>query len=461
MFTLFDHDQRGRRRDFLRFGAAAGLAGLTSRIVTAGGGDGTPLLTGKSVIFLFLHGGPTQFETFDPKPDAPAEIRSATGHIATKIPGVYFGSTFTRLAALADQLTIVRSFRPGDGDHNIKPVVGRNTNGANLGSYFARVAGPNDPKSGLPTNAVLFPRAVDPQCEEVTTGFGRFDATGNLGSGFAPFVPGAGGNLQRDMQLALPLNRLDDRRSLLTGLDRWRTSLDNPTRVAGLDQLRHQAMGALLGGAAKALDLKHEDPKTIERYDTAPMIQPERISRKWNNRPQYIDNAKSMGKLLLLARRLCEHGAGFVTVTSNFVWDNHADVNNCGPEEAMQYMGQQLDYAVSAFLEDVHARGLDKRIMLVCCGEMGRTPRLNDRGGRDHWGGLGPLLLAGGGYEMGRVVGQSDAQGAEPRSEPVTIPHLTSTILRTLMDPGQVRVRGGIPSEIIDAANAAPIPGFA
>src|SRR5262245_25774685 len=140
MYTLFDRDRRGRRRDFLRFGAAAGLVGLTNHLASAGGDDGKPLLTGKSVIFLFLHGGPTQFETFDPKPDAPAEIRSTTGHIATKIPGVNFGSTFTRLAGLADRLTIVRSFRPGDGDHNIKPVVGKNTSGANLGSYFARVA---------------------------------------------------------------------------------------------------------------------------------------------------------------------------------------------------------------------------------------------------------------------------------------------------------------------------------
>lgn len=419
------------------------------------------MLTGKSVIFLFLHGGPTQYETFDPKPNAPAEIRSATGHISTKIPGLQFGSTYTRLAAMADRLTVVHSFKPGDGDHNIKPVMGKNTNGANLGSYFARVAGSNDAKTGLPTNTVLFPRAVDPQTQPGVMGFGRFDATGNLGNGYAPFMPGSGGDLQKDMELSMPLARLDDRKSLLTGLDRWRTTLDNPTRVAGLDQLRHQALGALLGGAAAALDLKHEDATTIERYDTAPLVRPDRISRKWNNYNNYVDNAKTLGKLLLLARRLCEHGAGFVTVTTNFVWDNHADSNNCGVEEGMQYMGLPLDYALSAFLDDVRARGLDEKILLVCCGEMGRTPRLNDRGGRDHWGGLGPLLLAGGGYEMGRVIGQSNAQGAEPQSEPVTIPHLTSTILRTLMDPGQIRVRGGIPGEIIEAANAPAIPGFA
>ncbi len=189
MFTLFDHDQRGRRRDFLRFGDTAGLAGLTSRIVTAGGGDGTPLLTGKSVIFLFLHGGPTSVRNVRPEADAPAEIRSTTGHIATKIPGVYFGSTFTRLAALADQLTIVRSFRPGDGDHNIKPVVGRNTNGANLGAILPGWLDRTIPKVVcLPMPSCSREQSI-PNAKRGHHRFGRFGRNGQFGKRFAPFVP--------------------------------------------------------------------------------------------------------------------------------------------------------------------------------------------------------------------------------------------------------------------------------
>src|SRR5262245_49290549 len=160
-------DIRGRlgRRDFLRVGGL-GLGGLSlANLLQAhasGKAVGARPVTGKSVIFLFLHGGPSQTETFDPKMDAPAGVRSVTGEIETKLPGITFGGTFPRLASLASKLAIVRSFRTGDGNHDIKPVVGKSTLGANMGSLFARVAGTNDPASGMPLNAALFPRAVDP-----------------------------------------------------------------------------------------------------------------------------------------------------------------------------------------------------------------------------------------------------------------------------------------------------------
>ena len=163
---------------------------------------------------------------------------------------------------------------------------------------------------------------------------------------------------------------------------------------------------------------------------------------------------RSLGKLLLLARRLCERGCGFVTVTTNFVWDMHADVNNAGVEEGMRYMAPPLDHAVSAFIEDVEARGLSDKILLVCCGEMGRTPRINANGGRDHWGNLAPLLLAGGGLKMGQVIGQSTRDAGEPLTEPVTIPNLVSTVLHTLFDVGELRLVPGVPREIVRAATA-------
>jgi uncharacterized protein (DUF1501 family) len=190
-------------------------------------------------------------------------------------------------------------------------------------------------------------------------------------------------------------------------------------------------------------------------------VRPNQINPKWRNFPHYVDNAKSLGKLLLLARRLCEAGCGFVTVTTNFVWDMHADVNNAPCAEGMRYMGPPLDHAVSALVEDLAERGLSDRILLVCCGEMGRTPRLNAQGGRDHWGNLAPLLLAGGGLRMGQVIGQSSRDGGQPQSEPIGIPQLVATVLQRLVDPSEVRLVRGMPTEVVQPATAEPIPGLA
>src|SRR5581483_2630280 len=133
--------------------------GLSLPALLARAGEAKRLVADKSVIFLFLHGGPSQTETFDPKMSAPAGIRSATGEVATTLPGITFGATFPKLAALANKIAVVRSFVAGDGNHDLKPLVGRDTFGANLGSVYARVAGINHPVTGMPSNAVLFPRA--------------------------------------------------------------------------------------------------------------------------------------------------------------------------------------------------------------------------------------------------------------------------------------------------------------
>jgi hypothetical protein len=441
----------------LALGGAA-LPGLFP--LGAVGSEANRLSTGKSVVFLFMHGGPSQIETFDPKMTAPAGIRSATGEVSTTLPGITFGGTFEKLATMTDKLSIVRSYTTGDGNHDIKPIVGRDTFGANLGSLYARAVGPNHPRTGMPTNAALFPRAVDPTTRPSTMNFGKFGATGALGSAYTPFEPG-GGDLWNDMQLSLPLNRLDDRRSLLSNLDRVKWALDSSAALEGLGKLREQAFSTILGSVAEAFDLSKEDPRTIARYDTSAISRPDNISRKWNNYNNYVDNGKALGKLLLLARRLCEAGCGFVTVTTNFVWDMHADVNNAGVEEGMRYMGLPFDHAVSAFIEDVEARRLSNKILLVCSGEMGRTPRINKNGGRDHWGNLAPLLLSGGGLKMGQVIGQSSRDAAEPASEPVRIKHLVSTVMNTLFDIGELRVARGVPSDVIQAATASPpIPGL-
>lgn len=466
MLTFFDHDARGTRRSFFRIGGSvalgAGGVSLADLAALRARAEGTPgLLTGKSVIFLFLHGGPSQIETFDPKMDQPEGNRSATGEVATTIPGVTFGGSFPGLATRANKLTVVRSFVPGDANHNLKPLVGRDSFGSNPGAILAKVAGANHPTTGLPTNVLLLPRAVDSSTRPGTSAFGRFNATGPLSSAFAPFDPSQGEGANEVLNLPLPRERLEDRRRLHALLDSATRYLEKAREVEGVDRLRDQAYRLLEGGLAEAFDLTREDPRLVARYDTAPIVRPDSISKTWKNRDNYVDNAKSLGKLLLTARRLCERGCGFVTVTTNFVWDMHADVNNAPMVEGMGYMAPPLDHALSVFIDDLYARGLQEQILLVACGEMGRGPRLNPKGGRDHWGGLGPLLLVGGGTTPGQVIGRSNRDASAPQSEPVTCRHLLGTILRTLFDVPQLRFVADLPRDFTQImAGYEGIPGL-
>lgn len=462
MLSLCDFDRRCGRREFLRVGGLTlgGLSLADLLAARAAANNAGQLVTDKSVILLFLHGGPSQFETFDPKMSAPAGIRSVTGELATRIPGVTFGGTFPRLAALADKLTIVRSFTTGDANHDIKPIVSKDSLGANVGSIYSRIAGPNQPGTGIPSNIALYPQAVDADSMPAIKNFGDFEATGALGKAFAPFVPAGNGELQQAMRLTLPLARLDDRRQILSHIDRVRWSADVGLSD-GIDRLREQAYRVILGSVADAFDVKKEDAATLARYDTSTLVRPETISKQWNNHKHYRDHSQTLGKLLLLARRLCEAGCGFVTVTTSFVWDMHADVNNAGVDEGMGYMGVPLDYALSALIDDLEARGLDDRILVVVCGEMGRTPRLNARGGRDHWGNLAPLLLYGGGLPKGQMIGQSTRDGGEPLSDRVTIKNLLGTIFHTLLNTSEVRIARGVPSDVNRLlTEAEPIAGL-
>src|SRR5262245_3251507 len=365
MLTLQDHPWAGarmHRRDFLRVGSLAlGGLSLSDLFAARALANASKLpLKDKSVIFLFLHGGPSQFETFDPKMDAPPDIRSATGEVKTTLPGVSFGGTLQKLARLAHKFSVVRSFATGDANHDIKPIVGKDTQRANLGSLYARVAGPLRQESAMPTNIALFPRAVSSEAGPAITNFGSFESAGELGAAYAPFVPGTGGGLQEDMRLNLPQERLNDRRGLLQTLDQWNRWVDTHATALSLSAFQQQAFEALARGVSDAFDLSREPAHVIERYDTAPLVPKDRISKVWNNHQHYADHAATLGKLLLLARRLCERGAGFVTVTTSFVWDMHADVNNAMMTEGMDYVGVPFDHAVSALIEDVAASGLSR-----------------------------------------------------------------------------------------------------
>src|SRR5262245_39711490 len=216
MLSLFDSRSGYSRREFLRIGTL-GLGGLTlphllgARALATGG---KPITTGKSVIFLFQFGGPSQFETFDPKMRAPDGIRSVTGETATTLPGVTFGSSLPQLAKRAKQLAVVRSYVPGRdiSNHVICPIVHKKeTLGASLGALYSHLVGTTHPVNGMPTNAALFPQSVDASCRPVRMDFGNLLATGPVSPACAPFVPGGNSTLQQNMRLNVDPDRLDDR----------------------------------------------------------------------------------------------------------------------------------------------------------------------------------------------------------------------------------------------------------
>jgi hypothetical protein len=232
----------------------------------------------------------------------------------------------------------------------------------------------------------------------------------------------------------------------------------------GVDKFRQQALDMVLRGVGSAFDLSQEDPKTIARYNTAHYIDETSYSDKSNGskgRRWYQTNAETLGKQLLLARRLCESGCGFVTIATRFVWDMHADANNLGVERGMDAVIRPFDHAITAFIEDCEERGIADDILLVTVGEMGRTPKINKRGGRDHWGRLTPLMMCGGGITHGQTIGRSTKDGGSPQSGAVGTEHLVSTILHTLLNIGKLRLRTKFPNDLMQLASAGtPIPGL-
>jgi hypothetical protein len=453
-------DNSASRRSFLSVGSLA-LGGLSlpqllqakDAVKEAGG-----VVKDRTVIFLFMHGGPSQTETFDPKMEAPSGIRSMTGEIPTRISGITFGSTFGKLAKLNDKFSIVRSFTTGSAAHDSKPIVSSYSKNAQIGGHYARVAGGSNPVTGMPRNIWLHPQAVDSKATDPIMKLGKFDVTGPLGPAYAPFQPSGKGDFRSDMRLTVDPSRLGDRRMLLARLDQFRREMESGNATSGLDKFQSQAFETLTGGISDAFDISKENQKVLARYDTSTLMDVEKISKRWNNRPRYQNHVNNLGKLMLMARRLAERGAGFITVTTDFVWDMHADANNATMTEGMGYVGTPFDHAVSAFIEDVEARGLQDKILLVCCGEMGRNPRVNKKSGRDHWGGSAPLMLYGGGLKMGQVVGSSTSDGGEPASDRVSIPNLYATIMDRVLDTGAVRAMAGIPNEVNEViSGASPI----
>ncbi len=448
-----DRDCQGiSRRDFLTVGTL-GLTGLSlpNLLATRAAAADTSFIKDRAVVMLFLGGGASHIETFNPNMDAPAPYCSVTGEVQTSLPGVSFGGTFPQLARLADHLAVVRSFHHSVGSHGqaIIHVLSGGTNpngmrdgpGFSMGSMYSRLRGANHPRTGLPTYALLTAPEQDNQYRTEKNRVIAGSKPGSLGPMYAPFDPDGGGAALDNMTLNLPAGRLNDRRALRKSLDTINRGMDHRGVMEAFDRFEQQAVDLVLRGAGKAFDLSSEDPGLVERYDTSMFT----VGNK-AKRPKLVRRS-TLGQQLLMARRLCEAGCGFVTVQSAG-WDNHADGNNPNIYDGMEMLGRPLDKAVSAFLEDLQQRGLSDKVLLVITGDFGRTPKINRRGGRDHWANLGTLAFAGGGLNMGQVIGQAGRKNDAPASEPITTSNLLGTIIHTLFDVGQLRVLRGVPANI-------------
>jgi len=463
------------RRDFLRVGGL-GLGTLTLADLIANKAfavrSRADYVRDKAVVLLYMSGGASHIETFNPNMDAPSPYNSMTGEVSSSLSGVTFGGTFPTLAKWAHKMAIVRSFSHPIGGHEQAHVhvlsggtdpKGQATKGRSIGSLCARIRGTNHPKTGFPSYALLTHPEKDGQYRKELGRVAKGSWPGDLGSSYAPFirqdeVTGKGKNTKKssslgkgtvaaDMQLNLSRERLENRKALLASIDGLRREADAAGALAAADEYEQRALELILGSAAETFDLSKEKPKVLEAYDTSAMKIGHKVFRK-----------STLGHQMLLARRMVESGAGFVTVHSAG-WDMHADGNNPGMVKGMNMLGWTLDKAVSAFLQDLEDRGLSDKVLLVLTGDFGRTPTINKRGGRDHWAKLGTLAFAGGGLPMGQVIGKADRRNGEPADNPISPNMMMGTILHTLFDFGKMRIAQGITPELIQRVeNAHPIP---
>lgn len=403
----------------------------------------------KSVILLWLSGGPPQHETFDPKPDAPAEIRGPFRPISTNVPGIHFSELLPRTAGMADKLAVVHSLFTNNNIHGGSGywvLTGRQ-----LVSGDGENPRPDDwPFMGSMVK-LLRPSEKLPALTSVTLPEVFIGNGGNLEAGqFGGFM-GSQWNPEiftcnpadANFQLAdhytsrVPAAHLHERTKLLESINnRIPGNVASPP-VRAYAHLQQQAQDLLSSsGARRAFSLDAESPQTRDRYGR----------QRW-------------GQSVLLARRLVEEGVRFVTVNwprvpgdrgvDNPLWDTHA--RNFDRME--DCLAPQFDVGFTALLEDLESRGLLADTLVVAVGEFGRTPKINANGGRDHWGGVFSAVLAGAGIAGGQVFGASDKQGAYPAIDPVNAGHLAATIFHLLgIDTqGTFRDRAGRELSICDA----------
>lgn len=412
------------RRAFLQVGASSVLGLSLADALQAGHTPGSA----RAVILLWLWGGPSHLDTFDPKPHAPLEYRGPFGTIPTKLPGVRFCELFPQLAGVSDKLTLIRSLHTQSNDHGVAGTIGLTGSAAGgvdlggkplpgsprpaTGSVVAKAKAIDSRRS--PASPFLVIGSKLHQGKKAIVGEGG----GPLGAAYDPFrleYDPAKGTKIPALQLPPDLTpeRLADRRRLLGALGEAERRAAELHAAAALDDYRSRAFEMLTAPAARTMyDLSREPAGLADRYGRT-----------------------RFGQSCLLARRLVEHGVPFVQVN----WSDHVEAEEDSGDGGwdhhyrnFQIMQDRhapwLDQAMTALVTDLSDRGLLASTLVVAVGEFGRSPKVNDKAGREHWPGCYAALLAGGGVAGGRVVGTSDAKGEKPADTPLTPGDLVHTV---------------------------------
>lgn len=382
----------------------------------------------KSCIFVWLDGGPSQYETFDPKPEAPVEVRGPYGAIETNVSGIRISELLPTLARQMDKFTILRTFTHGLDRHSpVHVMTGRPDNP----TAFGAVA------TALGERTGSFPPYV--RLGSAIRGVGG----GALGAAYDPVTvedPYAGKAVIPDYErpVTVPEGRFTRRRTLLAQVDQFRHGTDGDLTLRAQDAAYQKAMGLLTSSEVRtAFDLSRESPALRARY-----------------------GANKFGQSCIMARRLIEAGSRFVEIkwfgdvdsSAYDSWDVHgADLP--GLTRLEHQLCPRLDMAFAALLQDMHDRGLLESTLIVALGEFGRTAKINALGGRDHWPAAQSVFLAGAGVPPGTVIGSTDAEGSYPSSRPVPLNDFFVTFFRILGFNANVddRLRAFLPSgELVD-----------
>ena len=426
------------RRDLMQVGGLSLFGSMTLprllRAADASQGQGTA----KSVVLFNLLGGPAHMDMFDMKPKAPAKVRGEFKPISTNVPGLQICEEFPRMARMMDKFTVIRSIVGATGGHDAEQcMTGRSPRNQppggwpSIGSILSKLKGPVKPD--MPPFVGLSPKTGHIQWSDP-------GKAGYLGPAHAAFKPSADG--KEDMTLnGITLERLSARKKLLQSFDQLRRDVDNSGLIEGMDAYNQQAFGMLTSGKlAEALDLGKEDVKLRDRYGrgTAKLTA--------DGAPKLLDH-------FLLARRLVEVGVRCVSLSFSR-WDWHGGNFNRGRQDF-----PMLDQGLTALVEDLQQRGMDKNVVVVCWGEFGRTPTINKDAGRDHWPRVSCGLLACGGLNHGQVIGATDRLGGEASDRPVTFAEVHSTLYHALgIDPNATTVNdlNGRPRYLVEN-NAQPL----
>ncbi len=410
------------RRRFLQAGAVGGLGlSLAELLRREAGGAPQPASRpasghAPSVIILWMRGGPSHIDMWDPKPGAPAEVRGPFRPIRTALPGVLFSEHLPKQARRLDRLALVRGVRSVENDHFLSEVYTGlpRTAGARpaFGSVVSRL---EKGRPGVPAYVSL---------NRATTDQFEFEKPSYAGAGHAPFRPF--GEAVKNLEPARSLGRMQDRKQLLKAFDTLRRDIDQSGTFDGLDRFNEQALRILTSAKVRdAFDLSREPDRVVGRYGQGKYQYTtlKDVWFTWDGRP------------FLLARRLVEAGVRVVTLRVA-QWDHHGGLPN-SIFTSLKTMLPLLDHFVTTLLDDLRERGLEEDVLVVVLGEFGRTPKITPAGpGREHWADAGGTLFAGGGLKMGQVIGETDRNGERAKSGSVTMQGVMATIYRVLgIDP--------------------------